>query len=236
MISARTLTLVGILGLSALGLFGCDPEKAAGGTTGDAPAVEQPKEEPNPAPVDVSSLPMTPADGEEVGVFETSEGKVVFMFYPQIAPKHVERFKAMIKEGFYDGTRFHRCIAGFMVQGGDPQSKDLDKAPLWGTGGYTDSSGKEVQIPQEFNTLHHARGVMSTARSNDPNSGSSQFFMMHQNNPSLDGQYTAWGRIVQGIEVVDKIVVTGDAANNGAVAPNNAVILKKATIQTWPVK
>jgi cyclophilin family peptidyl-prolyl cis-trans isomerase len=159
------------------------------------------------------------------------------MFYPQIAPKHVERFKAMIKEGYYDGTRFHRCIPGFMIQGGDPYSRNTADVAQWGTGGYYDENGREVNIVAEFNALHHSKGVMSTAReSGGFNTASSQFFIVQDEASSLDGQYTAWGKVVEGLDVIDKIVVTGDPAQDGKVDPAKAVVLKKATIQTWPVK
>lgn len=178
-----------------------------------------------------------PADGEEVAILETAKGKIVVMFYPQLSPKHVENFKMLVKKGFYDGTRFHRCIPGFMIQGGDPLSKELDLAPRWGTGGNTDESGKEVNVEAEFNTkLSHTRGVLSAARSQDPNSASSQFFLMHQDSTFLDNEYSSFGRIVSGIEVVDEIVKTGDANANGAVEPKNAIVLKKATLAKWPVK
>lgn len=176
-----------------------------------------------------------PEKGDDVAVFETGEGKIVIMFYPEVAPNHVTHFKKLIKSGFYDGTRFHRNIEGFMVQGGDPLSKDKANAPMWGTGGY-EENGREVNINQEFNEVKHERGIVSTARGPSENSASSQFFLMHQDYPSLNGQYTVWGKIVEGIEVVDKIVKTGDPRDNGATSPDDAVVLKKATIKTWPLQ
>ena len=117
--------------------------------------------------------------------------------YPEIAPITVENFLNLIKENFYDGIIFHRVIKGFMIQGGDPT----------GTG----MSGSDNKIVGEFeangfkNDLKHTRGVLSMARTMDPNSASSQFFIMHQDSPHLDGQYAAFGKIIEGIEVVDKI-------------------------------
>lgn len=117
--------------------------------------------------------------------------------YPEIAPITVENFLNLINEKFYDGIIFHRVIKGFMIQGGDPT----------GTG----MSGSDQKIPGEFeangfkNDLKHTRGVLSMARTMDPNSASSQFFIMHQDSPHLDGQYAAFGKIIEGIEVVDKI-------------------------------
>lgn len=218
-------------------LGGCTPEAAdeTSATTKTDESTEVTPDEPEivTAPVNYA----TPVDGEEVGVFETSEGRIVFVFYPDIAPEHVKRFKAMIKEGFYDGIRFHRCMRGFMIQGGDPNSKDLSLAGRWGTGGYTDSSGREVNIDAEFNDMTHDRGVLSTARGPDTNSASSQFFIMHGDNTDLDGKYTAWGRVAEGIEVVDKIIVASVVPDprSGAVTPESAVVLTSARLDTWPL-
>ncbi|MBS1711306.1 MAG: peptidylprolyl isomerase [Armatimonadetes bacterium] len=186
------------------------------------------------APIDLSA---DPKPGDEVAVFETGKGKIVIMFYPQIAPKSVANFKELISSGFYNGTRFHRCIENFMVQGGDPKSKDVKLASEWGTGGNM-KDGVEVNVPHEFgHILLHKRGVVSMARSNDVDSASSQFFLMQHDYPSLDGQYSAFGRIVKGLDVVDQIVKTGskDPNANGSVKPDDAVLLNKATLAKWPV-
>ena len=175
-----------------------------------------------------------PDDGEEVAVFETEFGTIVLMFHPEKAPLHVARFKELISSGFYDGTRFHRCIPGMMIQGGDPNSKDLENAASWGTGGNTTPEGVEINIPAEFNSMKHVRGVVSTARGDDRNSASSQFFLMHADFPSLDGKYTAFGRIVSGMSVVDTIVMTGNA--QGVVAPDLAVVLTRAYLTVWPIE
>ena len=121
--------------------------------------------------------------------------------YPEYAPKTVENFQKLVKSGFYDGLTFHRIIPGFMIQGGDPKGN--------GTG------GSKEKIPGEFaqngfpqNTLKHTRGVISMARAYDPNSASSQFFIMHADAPHLDGAYAAFGKVVEGIEVVDEIAAT----------------------------
>jgi peptidyl-prolyl cis-trans isomerase B (cyclophilin B) len=235
MMRARTLLLAGLATFIGIGLIGCDPEKMAG----EEPVkkTNTTKTTPPPEPYDVSKLKTAPADGDTVGIFETSMGRIVFMFYPEIAPAHVERFKKLISEGFYDGTRFHRCMPGFMIQGGDPNSRDMSKSATWGSGGYV-VDGVEQNIQAEFNLLPHTKGVMSTARSGHPDSASSQFFIVHDTALSLDMTYTAWGRVVEGLEVVDKIVATGptDQALNGAVPPSKAVVLKKATLDTWPLK
>lgn len=117
--------------------------------------------------------------------------------YPEVAPKTVENFIKLAKEGFYDGLTFHRVIPGFMIQGGDPKGN--------GTG------GPGYSIPGEFNAngfkndLKHSRGVLSMARAQDPNSAGSQFFIMHQDAPHLDGQYAAFGKVTSGMDAVDKI-------------------------------
>ncbi|MBX5454026.1 MAG: peptidylprolyl isomerase [Acidobacteriia bacterium] len=120
-------------------------------------------------------------------------GRVLIQLRPDLAPKHVERVKILCRQGFYDGTPFHRVIDGFMAQGGDPTGT--------GTGG-----SKLPNLPAEFtNKAHFLRGTVGAARTADPNSANSQFFIMFAPAPSLDGLYTIWGRVVQGMEYVDKI-------------------------------
>lgn len=109
----------------------------------------------------------------EVAILTTSAGEMVLEFWPDVAPGHVENFKKLARQGFYDGTCFHRVIRDFMIQGGDPNTKDDSKQRLWGTG------GPGHQIKAEFNDKPHVRGVLSMARSNDPNSAGSQFFICH---------------------------------------------------------
>jgi cyclophilin family peptidyl-prolyl cis-trans isomerase len=184
---------------------------------------------------DGQGLPKEPKDGDEVAVLETAKGKLVMMFFPDKAPKAVENFKTLAKKDFFNGTRFHRCIPGFMVQGGDPKSKDLAKSGEWGTGGNT-SNGSESTLPDEFNSIQHVRGIVSMANSGRPNSSSSQFFVVTTDSTFLDGKYTAFGKIVKGIESADEIVKTGDAGNNGAVEPSKAIALKSVKITKWPVK
>src|SRR5437870_79701 len=119
-------------------------------------------------------------DAKEVAVLKTSEGEMVVEFWPEVAPKTVENFKKLAKQGFYDGTAFHRIVRGFMIQGGDPNTKDTSKEQLYGTGdpGY--------KINAEFNDRKHERGVLSMARSRDPNSAGSQFFICLDRAPHLD--------------------------------------------------
>ena len=138
----------------------------------------------------------------EVAVIKTTAGDMVIEFWPDVAPKTVENFKTLAKKGFYDGTAFHRVIKGFIIQGGDPLTKDASKEGAWGTGdpGY--------KVNAEFNDRSHTRGVVSMARSQDPNSAGSQFFICHGNPTFLDRQYTAFGKLIKGDDVLEKIATT----------------------------
>ena len=138
----------------------------------------------------------------EVAVIKTVAGDMVIEFWPDVAPKTVENFKTLAKKGFYDGTAFHRIIKGFMVQGGDPLTKDETQQNRWGTGdpGY--------KIKAEFNERSHKRGVISMARSQDPDSAGSQFFICHGDPSFLDRQYTAFGKLIQGDDVLEKLATT----------------------------
>jgi peptidyl-prolyl cis-trans isomerase B (cyclophilin B) len=153
----------------------------------------------------------TVSSTNEVAVIKTSMGEMVAEFWPDVAPKTVENFKKLAKQGFYDGTAFHRIIKGFMIQGGDPKTKDVAKESEYGSGdpGY--------KIKAEFNNRKHVRGVLSMARSRDPDSAGSQFFIMLDPAPHLDGQYTGFGKLIKGEDVLMKI---GDAptsrGNDGA--------------------
>lgn len=135
-------------------------------------------------------------------------GAIVLRFYPDSAPNHVANFCKLAKEQFYDGTTFHRVIPGFMIQGGDPNSKRPDRS-LHGTG------GPGYRVKAEFNKKPHKRGVLSMARAQDPDSAGSQFFICVADALFLDGQYTAFGEVVSGMDVVDRIVnVKRDGRDN----------------------
>ena len=138
----------------------------------------------------------------EVAVIKTTEGDMVVEFWTDAAPKTIENFKTLIKKGFYDGTAFHRVIKGFMIQGGDPLTKDASKEDAWGTG------GPGYQIKAEFNDHPHKRGVLSMARSNNPDSAGSQFFICHGDPSFLDHQYTTFGKLIKGDDVLEKIATT----------------------------
>jgi peptidyl-prolyl cis-trans isomerase B (cyclophilin B) len=150
----------------------------------------------------------TKSDAKEVAVLKTSAGEMVVEFWPEVAPKTVENFKTLARKGFYDGTAFHRVIKDFMIQGGDPLTKDPSKEALWGTGdpGY--------KLKAEFNDRKHVRGVISMARSQNPDSAGSQFFICHGSPSFLDGQYTAFGKLIKGDDVLEKIATTRTGPND----------------------
>lgn len=130
---------------------------------------------------------------------ETTKGTMVIGFYPEKAPGHVRNFAKLAQEGFFDGLAFHRIIKGFMIQGGCPNTKE-------GASGHPGTGGPGYQIDAEFSDLPHKRGALSMARSSDPNSGGSQFFVVHgEHVNSLDGQYTVFGQLKEGLDVLDEI-------------------------------
>ena len=130
---------------------------------------------------------------------ETNFGKISFKLIPELAPETVRNFEKLAKDGFYDGTLFHRVIPGFMIQGGDPNTK-IDNKSSWGTG------GPGYNINAEFSSRSHLRGIVSMARSQDPNSAGSQFFIVTSDSTFLDRQYTVFGEVTEGMDIADKIV------------------------------
>jgi peptidylprolyl isomerase len=150
-------------------------------------------------------------DPQNTVYVDLKDGQVVIQLLPEIAPKHVERVKALVKDGFYDGTAFHRVIEGFMAQGGDPTGT--------GTGGSPHGT-----LPAEFTKVRKfVRGAVGAARTQDPNSANSQFFIMFAPAPSLDGQYTIWGHVVSGMEFVDKIK-RGGGSSGMVPAPADKIV------------
>ncbi len=145
------------------------------------------------------ALPVADEKASRV-VIKTAFGDMEVVLFPKLAPKHVKSFLDLTKKGFYNGTIFHRVIPGFMIQGGDPNTKDPSKQKEYGMGGpgYT--------LPAEFNKIPHERGILSAARTADPNSAGSQFFIMVAKAPHLDGQYTVFGEVVSGMDVADTVV------------------------------
>ena len=161
-----------------------------------------------------------------VVTFEMENGSVMKAeLYPEIAPNTVNNFISLIKKGFYDGVIFHRVIPGFMIQGGDPKGT--------GTGGPDYSIKGEFKANGFNNSLLHDRGVLSMARTMAPDSAGSQFFVMHENSPHLDGQYAAFGKITEGIEVVDEICKVRTDYND---KPRTPQLMKKVSVETFGVE
>lgn len=153
-------------------------------------------------------------------ILETTMGNIEIAFFPDVAPGHVENFRKLANDGYYNGTTFHRVIPGFMIQGGDPNSKSDDRS-MHGMG------GPGYNIKAEFNSKKHKRGIVSMARSQDPDSAGSQFFVVVKDAPFLDGQYTVFGEVVEGMDVADKIV---NAKRDGRDNPLERIEIKKVTV------
>lgn len=178
-----------------------------------------------------------PLEGEQVAVIQTGHGRMVLRFYRDKAPLHVDNFMKLAKEKFYDGTIFHRVIPGFMIQGGDPNTKDKNNTGSYGMG------GPDSRVKAEFSDVTHSRGILSMARSSDPNSAGSQFFVCVKDSAFLDKQYSVFGRVVRdgtekdgeepaGLKVADKIV---NQPRNSKDLPDERTEMT-VTIQTWPIK
>lgn len=168
------------------------------------------------------SSPMSTSTNE-VAVIKTSEGEMVAEFWSDVAPKTVENFKKLATSGFYDGTAFHRIVKGFMIQGGDPNTKDLAKESSYGTG------GPGYSVKAEFNEKLHDKGVLSMARSSDPDSAGSQFFIVLGRAPHLDRQYTAFGKLIKGEDVLTKI---GDTPVTSGAGGERSKPTKRVTVES----
>jgi peptidyl-prolyl cis-trans isomerase B (cyclophilin B) len=168
------------------------------------------------------TAPPVSASGEEVGVIRVKDlGEIRIRFFPDKAPGHVENWKKLAKKGFYDGTTFHRVIPGFMIQGGDPNTKDDNPAnDGMGDAGY--------KIKAEFNDVPHRRGIVSMARGGNPDSAGCQFFIVVKDSNFLDGKYTVFGEVISGMEVADKIV---NAPRDGRDRPLENVVMEKVTVE-----
>ena len=204
----KTIRLVSLLGM-LLGLsVGCGQSAAVNDQPSDKK--EETKKETTPVNPNTS----------EVAVISTTAGDMVIEFWPDVAPNTVSNFIKLAKSGFYDGTAFHRVIKGFMIQGGDPLTKDENKKGAWGTGdpGY--------KIKAEFNKNSHVRGVISMARSQSPDSAGSQFFICHGDPKFLDGQYTAFGKLIKGDDVLEKIATTPTRPGDQPVTRQNVASIK----------
>jgi len=162
----------------------------------------------------------------EVAVIKTNEGEMVVQFWTDAAPNTIENFKKLARSGFYDGTIFHRIVKGFMIQGGDPNSKDPGKESRYGEG------GPGYKIKAEFNDHSHQRGVLSMAREPDPDSAGSQFFICLAPVPRLDGEYTTFGKLIKGDDVLQKIgdtPVTRNSAGENS-KPTRRIVIESIKI------
>ena len=166
---------------------------------------------------------------DKVVILETQLGKIVIEFFPEDAPKTVENFLKLADSGFYDGIVFHRIIKDFMIQGGDPLTKQVENQGQWGTG----DAGYNIQA--EFNTIKHNRGIVSMARSADPNSASSQFYIVHKDSNFLDEQYTVFGRILtqESFDTLDKIASLSTGAKDIPLDIEQAKILKAEVVERY---
>lgn len=162
------------------------------------------------------------AMGEEMAIIKTNKGTIKLKFFPEVAPGHVENFKKLAKKGFYNGTIFHRVIPGFMIQGGDPNSKSEDKSSH-GMG------GPGYEINAEFSDKKHVRGIVSMARSQDPDSAGSQFFICVKDSRFLDNQYTVFGEVSEGMDVVDEIVSSPRDGNDN---PNERIEMEVTIVDS----
>lgn len=216
MLSQKMFSMFLIFSLFAVALFGCSPKQERA----DQPETEGKAEGQSTEKGQEGEQPTAEKGKEERAVIETDFGRIVFRFFDQDAPNHVANFKKLASKGFYDGTSFHRVIPGFMIQGGDPLSKDEDRSNDGRGGpGYT--------INAEFNDRPHLRGTVSMARSRDPNSAGSQFFICVAPAAHLDRQYTVFGQVIEGMDVVDRIVsVPRDNKDN----PLEKVVMKRVYI------
>ena len=152
---------------------------------------------------------------------ETNHGNISINLFPELAPETVRNFEKLVRDGFYDGTLFHRVIPGFMIQGGDPNTK-TDNKSSWGMG------GPGYNIKAEFSSRSHLRGIVSMARSQDPNSAGSQFFIVTSDSAFLDREYTVFGQVTEGIDIADKIVKVQKDGND---CPLEKVQMVKVTLE-----
>lgn len=183
----------------------------------------------NTAPYTGADLAKYCSNPNKLLVIETPQGTMKIQLFDKLAPHHVAQITKLAKEGKYDGCTFHRVLRGFMIQGGDPNTKDNDLSND-GSGGMGD------RLQSEFSDVTHKRGVMSMARTNDPNSATSQFFMCHGNATMLDHQYTVWGQVVSGYDVLDKIVDLDKSSKypksgEGSINPGKDAEMKKVYIE-----
>jgi dolichyl-diphosphooligosaccharide--protein glycosyltransferase len=220
-----------IYALLAVAVAACTPASTANNETTAAPTDTNTTSSATATEATVPPATTSSAAAEEnkpmsqyenkVAEVHTSAGEIDIRFYPDVAPNHVKNFIDLAEKGFYNGTKFHRVIPGFMIQGGDPNTVSGSPS-TWGTGG----SGKNIAA--EFNSVKHKRGIVSMARSSSPDSASSQFFIMVADAPSLDNQYSVFGQVTKGMDVADKIV---GAPTGPMDRPNNPTTIDKIVIR-----
>jgi peptidyl-prolyl cis-trans isomerase B (cyclophilin B) len=212
----KPIIITCVFGL-ALGLTACSESKEASPDSKSPVSTNK---------VSVTDTNKVSANTNEVAVIKTSDGEMVIEFWPDAAPKTVENFKTLAKKGYYDGTAFHRIIKGFMIQGGDPNTKNLSAPESYGQGGpgYT--------VPDEFTDRAHVRGVISMANTGMPNSGGSQFFICLADVSQLNGKYSAFGKLIKGDDVLEKIGNTpvGPSSRGEPSVPQTRVVLESIKI------
>ncbi len=196
-----------------------------------APALAQSQAQSRRKKPERMTRPKDPA--RTLAVFHTSQGEITIRFFFDRAPNHVRNFINLCASGFYNGTLFHRVVPLFVVQGGDPLTKDKAAANFWGTGGNRDARGNPITLKAEFNDITHRRGIVSMARAqSDPESGSSQFFIVLKDSPFLDRQFTVFGEVVKGMDVVDRIAAESnvDPQSGPRGVPRNYQALEKVDL------
>lgn len=217
-LSRLPLTLaVLILTLGLFGLSACSEKKSEGTAETKAPVEKAPSDEP-------PALPGIESDGTGAVLVIAGFGEIRIEFLSSLAPNHVENFKKLSRDGFYNGTQFHRVIPGFMIQGGDPNTKNDDPSD-------DGMGGPGYNVDAEFSDLPHVRGVVSMARTQDINSAGSQFFIVTHDSKHLDGLYTIFGRVVSGMDVVDQISQV--QPNMGSSTPKEPVVLEEVRIEEF---
>ena len=216
----KALYSVAATSFLALSVLACTSSQAptengqATSQTPQTPPAQQPA-----TPTTSSSKTM-----QDVAILDTNLGEIDIAFFPDKAPNTVKNFEDLAKKGFYDGTKFHRVIPNFMIQGGDPNSKGDDRSVM-GTG------GPGYSIKAEFNDVSHVRGIVSMARSSDPDSAGSQFFIVVKDSTFLDHQYTAFGHVIKGMDIADKIVALPRDQRDNPLPANPAIIKSIKIVQ-----
>lgn len=176
---------------------------------------------------EVKPVAPSPSEGPKA-IIKTKFGDIHIKLYPDVAPNHVKNFIQLAKSGFYDGTIFHRVIPGFMIQGGDPNTKNSLHKDIYGQGGPKDAKGNPILLKAEFSDIPHKRGIVSMARANEPDTAGSQFFIVVELSPFLDRKYTAFGEVTKGLGVADKIV---SVPRNDRDLPNERVEMTVTIIE-----